>query len=179
MTYPTPVQLDANVRTLTTTNWASVGARLLNLIDRDRRGGSAIPDGYPPSTEGGSGTSELTSVEAAVHARAQGHRDEHHDRTMQAIVYWGDVLRALAACVTQLDRAEARVYQPEGLEPGCNNCAIIGEYTVRHRGDLCERCYRFKLKYGKAPSVSLLEDRARGIHWTTASISRALRDDRV
>jgi hypothetical protein len=175
MTYPTPEQLAHMVNTMSNANWTQLASRLGHAIDRDRRGGSAIPDGYPNGGSGSGGVSELTSVEAAVHARTTA-RDEHHDRTVNAVGYLQQAVQSLCALVTHLDRIEARVVHVEGREPGCSHHAQHGLHEERYRGDLGRACYDFKATYGCLPPFKLLDDRERGIRWTTASIARALAD---
>lgn len=176
MSYPTADQLDAIARTLTTAPWAKHVARLNHAIERERRGGSNLPDGYPTTTlPGSSGGSELTSVEAAVHARSLPRRDEHHDRTRLAVDYLQQAAMSYAAFVCQLDRLEARVAHIDGADPGCSHHARYGTFEERFRGDLCRACYLFKKDYGQLTPTKLLDDRARGIRWTTATINAALR----
>lgn len=176
MSYPTAEQLTSWADTLTRTNWTKLASRLATAIDRDRRGGSTIPDGYPASTTGGSGgTAELTPTEAAANARIEGNaRDEHHDRTTNAVGYLDQLMLSKAALETMLDRIEARAAHVDGIEPGCSHHLAHGYHEDRYRGDLCRDCYEFKLRYGCIPPGQLVHDKARGIRWTTTSIARAL-----
>ncbi len=179
MRYPTSTQLDDWVHAVVTANVAQYRARLGNAIDRERRGGSAIPDGYPTSTMPGSGGgSELTSVEAAVVARAHA-RDEHHDRTTMAVGYLEQVVLSLGALATTLDRIEAVAHHDRAPEPGCSNHAQHGLYETRWRSDLCRSCYDVNKKYGGLPTFKLLDDHSRGIRWTETAIIRALAEQRA
>lgn len=188
MSYPTDAQLTSWAQTLSQTNWTKLATRLANAIERDRRGGSAVPDGYPGAGGSGSGGHSgfvyedpdtppefvpATSVELVALARSHA-RDEHHDRTRQATSYLEQAVQSLGALVSQLDRIEARAHNDTAPEPGCTNHAIHGIHADRYRGDSCEVCYRFKLEHGVFPPAKLIDDRARGIRWTTASVARAL-----
>jgi hypothetical protein len=191
MTYPTPEQIAHMVNTMSNADWTKLGSRLCTAIDRERRGGSAIPDGFPmrggrsapgPTQTGETGQDgedhsrvDWTSVEAAGNARATA-RDEHHDRTVNAVGYLQQAVQSLCALVTHLDRIEARTVHVEGREPGCSHHAQHGLHEERYRGDLGRACYDFKATYGCLPPFKLLDDRERGIRWTTASIARALAD---
>lgn len=178
MSYPTTEQLASWAQTLSATNWTKLAGRLANAIDRDRRGGSAIPDGFPASTGNGSGAvTELTAVEAAVHARTTA-RDEHHDRTTNAVGYLEQAVMSLGALVTQLNRIEAQVVHVDGREPGCSHHAQFDLREERYRGDLCRCCYDFKAEFGVLPTADLIDDRSRGIKWNSARITRSLADAR-
>jgi hypothetical protein len=176
MSYPTAAQLDAMARTLSAAPWTRLVARTLAAIERDRRGGPNLPDGYPTTTlPGGSSGSELTSVEAAVVARTRPQRDEHHDRTVNAVGYAQDILLALAAWSCQLDRLEARVAHIEP-EIGCTHHARHNLFApATGRKGLCRDCYDFNLRYGRPPPAKLLDAKERGIRWTTATIEAALK----
>lgn len=164
MTFPSEHQLAAWATTLARTDWHDLCRRLQQAIQRDQRGGNAIPDGYPTSTRGGSGgTAELTSVEAAVEARIRGARDEHHQLTRNACWRFEDILTALATCVTMLDRMDTRAV-PEGTDVNdwCRNCLRNGIAVVRYRGDLCRQCYDFNLVERFLPPLEIVVKWANG-----------------
>lgn len=188
MSYPTAEQLTSWADTLTRTNWTKLASRLATAIDRDRRGGSAIPDGFPGA--GGNGTGghsgfviddengdpefvSATAVELVAFSLDHA-RDEHHDRTRRAVTNLEQTVTNLAALVTQLDRIEARVVHADGHEPGCAHHAQFSLREERYRGDLCRCCYDFKAEFGVLPTADLVDDRARGIKWNSARISRSL-----
>jgi hypothetical protein len=144
MTYPTPEQIAHMVNTMSNADWTKLGSRLCTAIDRERRGGSAIPDGFPmrggrsapgPTQTGETGQDgedhsrvDWTSVEAAGNARATA-RDEHHDRTVNAVGYLQQAVQSLCALVTHLDRIEARVVQAIVTDDDwCVSCQRDGGY---------------------------------------------------
>jgi hypothetical protein len=105
------------------------------------------PDGYPGSTIGGIGGSELTSVEAAANARLAS-RDRHDWQTIAATL--DTVAQALHAGLAACDRhqrptpddlARARcsggMGQPGALEWGRPDCTNIASSS---RGGLCDAC---------------------------------------
>lgn len=179
MRYPTSSQLQSWAQTLLQAPWLDTIRRTEHAIDLDRRGGSAIPDGYPTSTMPGNGSgSELTSVEAAVVARAYAH-DEHHDRTVAAVGYLEQVLLSWGALVNTLDRIEAVAHHDRAPEPGCKNCAEHGFFEPIYRNGYCRACYDVNKKYGGLPTFNLLDAHSRGIKWTETAIVRALAEQRA
>jgi hypothetical protein len=176
MSYPTPTQLDAWAQTLSATNWTRLTTRLNHAIERDRRGGSNIPDGYPATTLGGSGgTAELTPTEAAAYARSQPRPDEHHDRTRNAVSYLEQAVMSLAALVTQLDRIEARVViGATTSDDWCVVHARHGMTEIVYRAHYCRWCYDFRLIERVDPPPELIAARAEGRRITETMVRQAL-----
>jgi hypothetical protein len=186
VTYPTPAQLDA-WGDLLGPNWKPQIARVANAIERERRGGSAIPDGLTASGAGVGGHSGFivdgefvpaTSVELVAIAR-QHAKDEHHDATVNAVGYLQQAMLSLCALVNILDLIEGRAHHDLGREPGCSNHARYKMWAERWRRDLCRDCYAFKGKFGVLPPRKLLDDHERGIRWTNMTIARALAEERA
>jgi hypothetical protein len=174
MSYPTPEQLASMARTLNTADWTKLVSRLTTAIERDRRGGSAIPDGYPNGSGGSGGVSELTAVEAAVHARTTA-RDEHHDRTVNAVGYLEQAVMSLAALVSQLDRIEARAVVIGSTDDDW--CVVHRRHGLTeavYRGHYCRWCYDFRLVERVDPPADLLMQRAEGKRITEAMVRQAL-----
>lgn len=190
MSYPTDTQLDDWAHTLSRTDWTKLATRIKAAIDRDRRGGSAIPDGFPSGTGGVGGHSGFTvegefipatSVEMTALARTQA-RDEHHDRTTAACKHYERTITALATIVGNLDTIEARAHHDGTADDiWCAHHLQFQMTEPRYRGDLCLSCYLFKNGkgadepgYGVLPPFALLDDKARGRSWTVALIERRL-----
>lgn len=145
----------------------AIAKKLTHAITRDRRGGSAQPDGYgrgrgndgPGSgakitvddENGDPDTVDVTGVELAVLNRDKPVHDQHHDKTEAAIAQ-------ARRCIDALDRLDGLLLGIDKLalgddltatppEPGCSSCSRYADavgrphWSPRFRGDLCRWCY--------------------------------------
>jgi hypothetical protein len=146
-------ELCDNMRRL---DWRAVADRLNQAIERDKRGGDMQPDGYPSSTmNGGTGGSELTSVEAAVEARIRGVTDRYHDNVDEACAHLLELVNHAGALRHRLDNldqllgADPNVKQPAtcavctGIRreaPPVYATGTVGDRLPRSMA-LCRDCY--------------------------------------
>lgn len=150
--------------------------RLAVQLDRERRGGSAVPDGYPSSSGGGSGGGAvtLTSVERAVEARVFDLAADEHRRLTYAARNALDVLyaeaRKLDAWLAKME-ADATVGAPADEADWC-------VHHVRHElmepvmegSQWCSWCDGLNRQFGSLPPKGLLVRRAQGERITEAMI---------
>jgi hypothetical protein len=184
-------QADAYLEALEEVEVLSLVARLRTALERDRRGGSTLPDGYPirttpegPTLAGPEADVRLTPVELAADGRQHPIRDEHHELTVAALEHLARATRhleRLAGLMTGIDRlvGSARVAEV----PGCSSCRRAGLFSPTFRGDLCQWCYGFVNDRDanpdrRLPSVALLDRRARGERITNRTISETSRSKR-
>jgi hypothetical protein len=168
---PTDPQVREMFAALRELNVDKLTKRLRAAIDRDRKGGDTIPDGYPTGSGGAGGGAprvkvdedahgpdeliDMTSVELAVLARERTPRDDHHRLVLEAC-------NELRAMVTAFDRMLGRLAAIDGvvdgavpdaeLDPGCKSCARVKDGAGRPyfssaarelggRDGLCKWCY--------------------------------------
>lgn len=170
-----------------------MAARITAQLNRDRRGGSAIPDGYPSSTLGGGGGSgptitvddehgepdkvPVTATEAAVIARLDLTDDEHHRLTWAA---WHK-LEAILVDAQLIHGWLARL-EAAGTPAAAANDGSWCENHLRHdkgcvpvlRRQLCSWCYGIQTDYGVLPTAALLDRHDRGERLSQAAIEAAL-----
>lgn len=152
--------------------------RLSVQLERERRGGSAVPDGYPTGGSGGPGGDvTLTSVEGAVFARDGRWADDEHRRLTYAARNALDVLYAEArkvdAWLAKMEQA-ATVANPADEADWCT-------HHVRHQlfepvmegSQWCHWCDGLNRQYGSLPPKALLVRRQGGERLTEQNIEAA------
>ncbi len=159
-----------------------MASRLTAQLQRDARGGSALPDGYPAGTLGGGGGSEDTSTERAAIARIGDAQhpppdDEHHRLTWAA---WHK-LEAVVVELRLIDSWLARL-EAAGTPAVAANDGTWCENHLRHdkgcvptlRRQLCSWCYGIQADYGMLPSAALIDRHDRGERLSQAAVEVAL-----
>jgi hypothetical protein len=180
---PTRRQLEQLARPLVIGPHDLTVARLAAAIERERRVGSSLPDGMPASSLGGSGGGTgptivvdgervpVTSVEAAVFARANPQRDKEADAVRDALRALEDAVEALRRLRHRLDLVDA-VRSDDDLtpEPGCWAMARVDVWEPIHRktfhgGEeraLGRFAYDFLRRTGRLPSLPECKAHAEG-----------------
>ena len=150
--------------------------RLAVQLERERRGGSAIPDGYPSggfgATSGGNVT--LTSVERAVEGRVFDAIADEHRRLTYACRNALDVLWAEASKVDGWLRtmeAAATVQAPADEADWCAHHLRQQLFEpVQDGSQFCAWCDGLNRQYGSLPPKALLVRRHSGERLTEAAI---------
>ena len=153
--------------------------RLHAQMQRDRRGGTAIPDGYPASTIGGDGGSEHSSTESAVLRRLDhaNDPDEHHRLTWAAWDRLSDVLGDLRLIDAWLAKLEQAGQPRDDADAWCENHLRHGVTEPRdhaNRRRTCQWCYSVQREYGELPTKALIDRKARGERLSEQAVTAAL-----
>lgn len=183
----------------------AIAHRVEKAMDRNRRGGSVIPDGYPrkSSAEGSPGTpgwvipSETdpdlgefvpaTPVELAAHALIDAHAgklplDEMHKACARLGPAVDRLLEAAFDVTGILEGIDNFTEGPKEEPAWCSSCERIGAAEPRYRGDLCRWCYEIQNDKKanpdrKLPPLTLLDKHHRIGRITTTDIARAFRQE--
>lgn len=165
-------------------------------LERERRAGSNVPDGYKTRTLGDGGSSggpritveedgakesiSVTSTEMTAFKRMDWNqaRDEHHSHT-QAMLRCAERMveqvKAFSYHVEQIEGATRRLAIDDNL--WCKHHAALGfnEPVGDHgRRGFCGWCEGFEREYRQLPPKVLLDRRARGENPNRAQIAVAL-----
>jgi hypothetical protein len=179
--HPTVNQVKELCDTMRRLDWRSLADRLNTAIERDKRGGDMQPDGYPASTmNGGSGDSELTSVEAAVEARLQGRVDRYRDNVDEACSHLLELVNHAGALRHRLDNLDDLVSDKDRNAKAPRTCGACTAFRrtpspVAHTGtvgdrltmsvSLCEDCYEAVRQTAKPGSRAGVLPTAEQVRW--------------
>ena len=157
--------------------------RLAVQLERERRGGSAIPDGYPSSSGGGMGGGHVTvtSVERAVSGRlgalwgaeTPSAADEHRRLVRDALA----ALKRLSDEASLIDRWLTRMEAAATVQAPADEADWCAHH-VRHQlfepvmdgSAWCAWCDGLNRQYGALPPKALLVRRHSGERLTEAAI---------
>lgn len=177
-------------------SWRDLALRSARAADRDRRGGSTTPDGYPSShggTGGGGGRAAITvdgervpvtGVEAAMFAAGgRQPRDRLHEDVEHLKAAWRRLDDALGAVEAALDRIDARDDDRPLVGRWCEWHSVAGhQVEAEHYGrvgdrlpsevDLCGACYGFVWRQPHGGVIERPEVQASG------ALVRRVRDSR-
>jgi hypothetical protein len=152
--------LDAQANRLTRTPWRELARIMLEHEQRERRGGTSQPDGYPTSTTGGGrGGAELTSVEAAVAVRLEATMpDPHQLHTWGMTRAWAQMLDALDALLAHRAALAAGDAVTVTADDWCDNHLRAGYCEPRsdRYAGLCRACGDYRANYGHLPGKTAI-----------------------
>lgn len=188
MSRATEQQIRDLFRRLRTCDWRKLEDRLVAAI-RHNSGPRLEADGYPTSVGGGgSGGSELTSVERAVEARLAGRlRDLALEHAAYAIQALDDAVKAANRIDHRLTLYEnERKMDGSYVEPKvCESCARAGlTNPPAHRGNLggrlhrdqwlCIDCYAYGNRNSELPTVEQLQHHERTGRWKVRIVKASI-----
>ena len=159
MTLPTPEQIADAVAAADPP--AGLERRIAAVVERERRGGSAIPDGFGTGRSGG-GSGVGDPVAGAVLARQRA-SDEHAELVARLVADLGRAAEAMQRVLGALGALEALAgprRDPERCEtPGCDGSSAR---DAGGRGGRCRSCVDWRARHGAWPDPAIIDALRRG-----------------
>jgi hypothetical protein len=159
MRAPTPEQIAGMVDASTPP--AGLARRIAAVVERERRAGSAIPDGFGTGGDGGgSGPGDPTPRAALARSQAA---DPHTDGVAAIVRGLAEIAEAMQVLRGRLEALEALSgprKDPERCETtGCDGSAAR---EAAGRSGRCRRCVDWRAHHGDWPDAAIIDALARG-----------------